>query len=92
MRGCYSDCNLNHHIMRIKCIVGAMTMVFGVLTYFTTSKPISQIAMWQLNDVESVAACEVCDGCILDGHCVSNDRNDYFCSYGGFHKDCCISW
>lgn len=41
-----------------------------------------------LNDVEAVASCELPDGFSANGHCVSNDRNQHFCSNLSGTLDC----
>lgn len=43
-----------------------------------------------LSDVEALSDCELIDGYEANGHCVHNDRNEYFCADASFWqtKDC----
>lgn len=74
--------------MKTKHLVCVMAAMLGVLGYSMTSNPTSQIEILQLNDVEAVAVCELPDGYSPNGHCVSNDRNEHFCSSEKGYKDC----
>lgn len=74
--------------MNTKYFVCVLTAMLGVLCYFMMSSTASHISILQLNAVEAVSTCEQPDGDSPNGHCISNNRNEHFCSNKKGYKDC----
>lgn len=43
-------------------------------------KDLSENECIALSDVEAISDCEIPNGVSANGHCVKNDRNEYFCA------------
>lgn len=63
------------------------SMIFGGLFFDTNSVP-NFSNNSKLSDVEALTSCELPDGYSPNGHCVSNDRNEHFCSNSSGYLDC----
>ena len=74
--------------MKRKILVGVLAAVLGAIGYFGVNSSNNRPERLLLDDVEAVASCELPDGYSANGHCVSNDRNEHFCSNIDGEQNC----
>lgn len=74
--------------MKKKIIFASVLTCVGIVCYFESSKTNTVSGMILLNGVEAISTCELPDGYRANGHCVGNDKGQYFCSNEKGSKDC----
>lgn len=74
--------------MKKKIILAIVLACVGIISYFESSETKTASSMILQSGVEALSTCELPDGYRANGHCVSNDRGQYFCSNEKGSKDC----
>lgn len=74
--------------MKTKVLIVAIVASISIFCYLdnakTESNGMADSYQMGLYDIEALTNCEAIDGHKNDGHCVSNDRREYFCAKPGF--------
>lgn len=74
--------------MKKGIIFAVILTSIGIIGHFGAAQSKAKSSFLQISDVEAITTCELPDGYRANGHCVSNDRNQYFCSNLSGTRDC----
>ena len=80
--------NLKPTKMKKGFILATIVAAMSIIGYVESAQSKTDTSMIQLTDMEAISTCELPDGYKANGHCVSNDRYQYFCSNVSGSRDC----